>query len=117
MHHNFDDSDSGYDNLDMEQRAKANRGRIILLGDGSEILTDSDDTEMFDHSEEDRDLESQVHKSEPAQNPGAKNDSVPPKSDAIPEKLSNPPKSEETLPATAASKEAIAKSSEESKSK
>jgi protein phosphatase 2C family protein 2/3 len=38
------------------------RGRIILLGDGTEVLTDSDDTEMFDHSEEDKDLASQVHK-------------------------------------------------------
>lgn len=38
------------------------RGRIILLGDGTEVLTDSDDTEMFDRSEEDRDLDSQVSK-------------------------------------------------------
>lgn len=37
-------------------------GRIILLGDGREILTDSDDTEMFDHDEEDKDLDSQVMK-------------------------------------------------------
>ena len=38
------------------------RGRIILLGDGTEVLTDSDDTEMFDHGDEDKDLDSQVHK-------------------------------------------------------
>ena len=64
MHHNFDDSDSGYD-VDMDQKKPfgANqRGRIILLGDGTEVLTDSDDTEMFDHSEEDKDLASQVNK-------------------------------------------------------
>ncbi len=65
VHHNFDDSDSGYD-VDMDQKSKpfgANqRGRIILLGDGTEVLTDSDDTEMFDHGDEDRDLESQVTK-------------------------------------------------------
>ena len=64
VHHNFDDSDSGYD-VDMDQKKPfgANqRGRIILLGDGTEVLTDSDDTEMFDHSEEDKDLASQVHK-------------------------------------------------------
>lgn len=65
VHHNFDDSDSGYD-VDMDQKSKQfgvnPRGRIILLGDGTEVLTDSDDTEMFDHSEEDRDLDSQVHK-------------------------------------------------------
>jgi len=64
VHHNFDDSDSGYD-VDMDQKKSFGgnqRGRIILLGDGTEVLTDSDDTEMFDHSEEDKDLASQVHK-------------------------------------------------------
>lgn len=38
------------------------KGRIIFLGDGTEVLTDSDDTEMFDNSEEDKDLASQVSK-------------------------------------------------------
>lgn len=64
VHHNFDDSgDSGYD-VDMDQKKFGGnkRGRIILLGDGSEVLTDSDDTEMFDHGEEDKDLASQVPK-------------------------------------------------------
>lgn len=64
VHHNFDDSDSGYD-VDMDQKKSFGgnqRGRIILLGDGTEVLTDSDDTEMFDRSEEDKDLASQVHK-------------------------------------------------------
>lgn len=50
----------------MDQKSKGfggnQRGRIILLGDGTEVLTDSDDTEMFDHSEEDQDLASQVSK-------------------------------------------------------
>lgn len=80
MHHNFDDSDSGYD-MDTDQKSKGfggnQRGRIILLGDGTEVLTDSDDTEMFDHSEEDKDLDSQVRKA--------------PKSDVLPEKLSTEP--------------------------
>jgi protein phosphatase 2C family protein 2/3 len=65
VHHNFDDSDSGFEHEGMDQKGKGfgnQRGRIILLGDGTEVLTDSDDTEMFDHSEEDRDLASQVHK-------------------------------------------------------
>jgi len=67
VHHNFDDSDSGYDNDNHDRGKKSiggtqRGGRIILLGDGTEILTDSDDTEMFDQSEEDRDLDSQVHK-------------------------------------------------------
>jgi len=39
-------------------------GRIILLGDGTEIASSSDsaDSEMFDHEEEDKDLDSQVNK-------------------------------------------------------
>lgn len=66
VHHNFDDSGSGYDN-DNESKGKSfgiggYKGRIIFLGDGTEVLTDSDDTEMFDNSEEDKDLASQVEK-------------------------------------------------------
>lgn len=66
VHHNFDDSGSGYDN-DSESKGKSfgiggYKGRIIFLGDGTEVLTDSDDTEMFDNSEEDKDLASQVEK-------------------------------------------------------
>ncbi len=69
MHHNFDDSDS-YD-LDEQNKGKSfgiggYRGRIIFLGDGTEVLTDSDDTEMFDNSEEDKDLVSQVSKGSPS---------------------------------------------------
>ncbi|KAH7350854.1 phosphatase 2C-domain-containing protein [Rhexocercosporidium sp. MPI-PUGE-AT-0058] len=73
VHHNFDDSDSGYD-VDMDQKSKSfggnQRGRIILLGDGTEVLTDSDDTEMFDRSEEDRDLASQVSKGQATESAG-----------------------------------------------
>jgi protein phosphatase PTC2/3 len=69
VHHNFDDSDSGYDLEDQKQGKPFGiggyRGRIIFLGDGTEVLTDSDDTEMFDNSEEDKDLASQVSKSSP----------------------------------------------------
>jgi protein phosphatase PTC2/3 len=36
-----------------------------LLGDGTEVLTDSDDTEMFDHSAEDSDAANQVKKGTP----------------------------------------------------
>jgi protein phosphatase 2C family protein 2/3 len=102
--------------MDIDQRNKGNRGRIILLGDGSEVLTDSDDTEMFDHSEEDKDLESQVHKSD-ATHDAEKPEDIAAKSDKVPEKLSTPPKSGETLPATSASKESTAKAPEESNSK
>lgn len=73
MHHNFDDSDSGYD-MDTDHGGKPKgfsiggsggyRGRIIFLGDGTEVLTDTDDTTMFDDAEEeDRDLDQQVGKS------------------------------------------------------
>jgi protein phosphatase 2C family protein 2/3 len=82
--------------MDMDrggQKGPNQRGRIILLGDGSEVLTDSDDTEMFDHSEEDKDLESQVQKSE-------KTDTT------VPEKLPTLPKAtDEILPKVAATKE------------
>lgn len=52
--------------MDMDQRTKnvgGRSGRIILLGDGTEVLTDSADTttDMFDDAE-DKDLESQVSK-------------------------------------------------------
>jgi protein phosphatase PTC2/3 len=55
----------------MDQKLKSfggnqRGGRIILLGDGTEVLTDSDDTEMFDHGEEDKDLASQVPKGQSA---------------------------------------------------
>ena len=64
VRHNFGDSEDDYD-LDMEKRSSGvggRSGRIILLGDGTEVLTDSDETEMFDHEEEDKDLDSQVSK-------------------------------------------------------
>ncbi|KAG0645954.1 phosphatase 2C [Hyphodiscus hymeniophilus] len=87
VHHNFDDSDSGYD-VDMDNKLKSfggnQKGRIILLGDGTEVLTDSDDTEMFDHADEDKDLDSQVHK---GQITGHDDSKVVKKTDAIPEKI------------------------------
>lgn len=51
--------------MDLDQRTRGiggRSGRIILLGDGTEVLTDSDETDMFDHEEEDKDLDSQVPK-------------------------------------------------------
>ena len=56
VHHNFEDSDSGYE-MDPENKGRSfgvggYRGRIIFLGDGTEVLTDSDDTEMFDNADE-----------------------------------------------------------------
>lgn len=73
VHHNFDDSDSGVEEHRQGGNTGGNgrnfgiggyKGRIIFLGDGTEVLTDGDDTEMFDNSEEDKDLASQVSKGE-----------------------------------------------------
>lgn len=66
VRHPYDESGDDYD-LDLDQRTRgmgSRSGKIILLGDGTEVLTDCDDTEMFDHSEEDKDLDSQVNKSQ-----------------------------------------------------
>lgn len=63
VRHHFEDSGDDYE-LYSDPRARGiggRSGRIILLGDGTEVLTDSDDTEMFDHDEEDKDLESQAN--------------------------------------------------------
>lgn len=67
------------------------RGRIILLGDGSEVLTNSDNAEMLDHTEEDDDLKSQVSKTAL---PGTSSGATATKIDALPEKLETPPKAE-----------------------
>ncbi|KIX10067.1 uncharacterized protein Z518_01148 [Rhinocladiella mackenziei CBS 650.93] len=68
VRHQFDhDSPDEYE-LDLDHRSRSfgdRTGRIILLGDGTEVLTDSDDTEMFDQSEEDKDTANQVKKGTP----------------------------------------------------
>ncbi|KKY27656.1 putative protein phosphatase [Phaeomoniella chlamydospora] len=109
VRHQFDDSGDEYE-LDLDQRSKGfggRSGRIILLGDGTEVLTDSDDTEMFDHSEEDKDLDNQVKKGETPTNDrkrGEREDTPGPQGlgDAIPSKLvaspsSQSPEKSETL--------------------
>ncbi|KAF4591693.1 protein phosphatase [Ophiocordyceps camponoti-floridani] len=69
VHHNFEDSDSGYEMDGDGNKRKGfgtgGSGRIIFLGDGTEVLTGSDNTEMFDNGEEDKDLASQVSKKSP----------------------------------------------------
>lgn len=78
VHHNFDDSDSGYDHMDPNASfpdPQRNQqigltgglgGRIIFLGDGTEVMTHSSsgDADMVDVTDEDKDLESQVNKGE-----------------------------------------------------
>lgn len=54
--HQHNGGEEDYD-LDMDQRTRGvggRSGRIILLGDGTEVLTDSDETEMFDHDDEEQ---------------------------------------------------------------
>jgi protein phosphatase 2C family protein 2/3 len=88
VHHNYEDSDSGYD-LDQEGGGKfslaGNRGRIIFLGDGTEVLTGSDDTEMFDNADEDKDLPSQISK-----NPKESDAKDEPEAKSAPESESTP---------------------------
>jgi len=66
----IEDSGDDYDhNLDPRTGGAGGRpGRIILLGDGTEVLTDSDETDIYDHEEEDKDLDSQVAKGPSASN-------------------------------------------------
>lgn len=99
------------------------KGRIIFLGDGTEVLTDSDDTEMFDNAEEDKDLASQVSKSSSGE--GGEDSSNPPRAPSPPprEKKSNtiPESKTETTtsdtPADAAKTETKEESKAEDKTK
>lgn len=60
----LEDSGDDYDpDLDKQGNGFGGRsGRIILLGNGTQVLTDSDEQEVFDHEDDDRDLENQVSK-------------------------------------------------------
>ena len=90
---NLEDSGDDYDlKLDHQSKGAGGRsGRIILLGDGSEVFTDSDDTDMYDHEEEDKDLDSQVTKGETAANEedrGTREETPGPEPQTITEKQS-----------------------------
>ncbi|KAF1839206.1 PP2C-domain-containing protein [Decorospora gaudefroyi] len=64
VHHRIDDSPDDID-MDIDSRFRPNNGnggRIILLGDGTEVSTEGNDGEMFDNADEDQDLDSQVNK-------------------------------------------------------
>jgi len=63
-HHPITDSPDDID-MDLDQRFRPGNGmggRIILLGDGTEISTEAPGSEMFDQDDEDKDLDSQVDK-------------------------------------------------------
>ncbi|KAI9892271.1 MAG: Protein phosphatase 2C 2 [Vezdaea aestivalis] len=87
VHHDQDETVDDYD-LDLDQRTKAlggRSGRIILLGDGTEVLTDEADADAFDQDDEDKDLVSQVQ-------PRGEREGTPgPESVATPEKVASPP--------------------------
>lgn len=61
----------GADDFDVEvdrtRGFSVRSGRIILLGDGTEVLTEQNDDELFDHTEEDQDVSNQ----EPRESPDA----------------------------------------------
>jgi protein phosphatase PTC2/3 len=99
VHHNFEDSGDDYD-LEPSSSFGSNRhgGRIILLGDGTEVLTDSDDTEMFDH-EEDKDLDSQVSRGTSATTASKSDDSSKGNREATP----GPPSKSDDKPIAASS--------------
>lgn len=67
VHHRSDDGHDDYD-MDMDhhraqglsQLARALGGRVIFLGDGTELSNEAGDTEMYDHDDEDKDLEEQI---------------------------------------------------------
>lgn len=62
----FEEAPDDYD-LEMERSRgfSVRSGRIILLGDGTEIIPDQNEEELFDQTEEDQDLANQVQQ-EPA---------------------------------------------------
>jgi protein phosphatase 2C family protein 2/3 len=63
--------------MDLDSRFRPNNGnggRIILLGDGTEVSTEGGDGEMFDNEDEDKDLDSQVNKYNQAANETSRND-------------------------------------------
>jgi protein phosphatase PTC2/3 len=101
VRHQYDqDSPDDYE-LDLDQRARGGfgrSGRIILLGDGTEVLTDSDDTDMFDHSEEDKDAENQIKKGTPdtadADSARSEREGTPGPDDSKPPTSSNPTKAD-----------------------
>ncbi|KAH8697028.1 phosphatase 2C-domain-containing protein [Talaromyces proteolyticus] len=64
VRHQFDDSPDDYD-LDSDSRRAfgLRAGRIILLGDGTEVHADQDEEDLFDPTEEEKNSENQVRNS------------------------------------------------------
>jgi len=67
VHHRYDDSPEDLDMDMMDHKGSRSfggngGGRIIVLGDGTELTSSEADTDMFDHEDEDHDLDQQVKK-------------------------------------------------------
>jgi len=82
--HHYDSSPDEFDNnyggrLDAVRSPRGN-ARIIVLGDGKEVLSDTEDAEMFD-DEEDKDEEELQKKKFPGKNEG-KSDELPKSNEA-----------------------------------
>jgi len=106
VHHGFShDSPDDYDmDMDRDSRSSGRSGRIILLGDGTEVLTDSgdQDPDMFDQSEDDeKDLENQIKKGQSeaendraqrGETPGPQQDTYDPKAGTGPGNAPDEPK-------------------------
>ncbi|CAG8131982.1 unnamed protein product [Penicillium olsonii] len=57
----FEDNPDEYDmDVDRTRGYSVRSGRIILLGDGTEVIPDQNEEELFDQTEEDQDLTNQV---------------------------------------------------------
>ena len=96
--------------MDQRTRGLGGRGRIILLGDGTEVLTDSDEHEIMDHEDEQEDLESHAvsssaqhgegNRSEREGTPGpepAKEGNQPPRTESTPSPASSGDKPESVV--------------------
>ena len=89
------DSPDDFD-LDIHRYRGGRNGRIILLGDGTEVLTDgTDDADMFDHSmDDDKDEEAQIKRGESS---GSDNDSTRTEREDTPGPQSENEKAQERL--------------------
>lgn len=67
VHHNYDDSDMDADldsgNQGQTFGAGGYRGRAILLGDGTQVLTTEESGEEWDNADEENDIKNQVPRS------------------------------------------------------
>ncbi|BDD55061.1 Protein phosphatase type 2C 3, variant 2 [Monascus purpureus] len=62
----FEEGPSDYElEIDRTRGFSVRSGRIILLGDGTEVITEQNDDDLFDHAEEDKALANHVQQNQP----------------------------------------------------